>query len=118
MMERAKQVLREARVDRDLAADARVELPDERRREVRVAEATHERRRREPTEIRDHAAAECEQQVAPHSLLPARRSSTRASRPQRLRTFALGEHDPVVAHARCFEAAAARRRRAGAPVGR
>ena len=74
-MEGADDVLRARQVDRRLAADSRVDLADERRRDGRPGDAAHVRRGGEPGDVgrraaaeRDDAAVAADREAAPEPL--------------------------------------------------
>ena len=64
-MEGADQILAERRVDRGLAADAGIDLREQRRRDLHQPYAAPQRGGAEAGEIADHAAAERDDDVAP-----------------------------------------------------
>ena len=64
LMERADQILAEPVVDAGLAADAGVDLRQQRRRHLDDRDAAQERRRDEADHVADHAAADRHHEVA------------------------------------------------------
>ena len=65
LVERPDQVLAEPVIDAGLAADARIDLGQQRRRHLDDRDAAQERRRDEPGHVADHAAADRHHEVAP-----------------------------------------------------
>ena len=90
-------------VDGDLAADARVHLREEARRQLDKGHAAHIGRRNEAREVTDHAAAECnDRRSAVKPQLDRAREEAVCLR-EALRGLACGNRDDLRPHPCAFE---------------
>jgi hypothetical protein len=98
LVERADHVLAQRVIDRRLAADGRVDLSQDRGRELHEVDSAHVSRRREARDIADGAAAECEYGRGPvepgrQELVPAVLRDRQRLRPLALRHFDRGDRE-------------------------
>jgi hypothetical protein len=94
-VERADQVLARGGVDRRLAADARIDLGEQRGRQLDEAAAALEDRRGKADEVADHPAAERQHVIAALDFLGQQPVDHKLEHGPRLGAFARLEHQPA-----------------------